>query len=300
MLDSKKSGLFFLKRLAPKWVYFSHSLVSDISRKKFYPAVDYISLVSKDSFTKPLLFVEYTKPNVMNGYVNKLIEEPKKFDYHIKNDNFDLNLKSRKKPLLEEGSGYVHLKSRGSYYYSLTNLETKGVIKTGKKEIKVSGKSWMDHQWANSDFQQKHKWTWFSIQLKNKAELVCFKFSDSKQETRLATISYANNKQKSVRDVSLTAFGKPWMSKETKANYQLDWSIKIPSLKLDLTVKPLVRAQEMLFGNINYWEGPLDVSGKMNGKRVSGQGFLEIYGPSRGISDLKLYKREINKLLKEK
>jgi len=285
--DVSKVKIPLLKSLFGKIVYFSHSLVSDIKSKKFYSAVDHVSLVSKDSFTKPLLFVEYATPK---DYV-EVIEEPKKFDYHLKTENLDLVLSSVKKPLLEEGKGYVHLKSTGSYYYSLTNLETKGVIKIKGKEIKVKGKSWMDHQWANTVFNPKIKWTWFSIQLDNKVEVVCFEFDDGKNKTYLATISYADNKQKSVRDVELIPLKSSWTSPVTKTKYQLGWQIKIPSLKLDVKVEPLLKKQEMIFGKINYWEGGLKVKGTLKGRKVSGQGFLELMGYPKGVSDLKMYKK---------
>ncbi len=228
-----------------------------------------------------------------------MIKETGKFRYHIKTEDFDLCLTSVKKPLLEEGKGYVHLKSTGSYYYSLANLETVGTIKIKGKEIKVKGKSWMDHQWANTNYNSKIKWTWFSIQLTNDIEVVCFEFDDGKNKTYLATISYANNRQRSVHDVRLIPLKTNWTSPMTQAKYQLGWQIKIPSLKLDLKVEPLLKKQEVLFGNINYWEGPLEVKGRLQGKNVRGQGFLELVGYPKGISNVKLYKKEVNEKIKE-
>ncbi|PIP29172.1 carotenoid 1,2-hydratase, partial [Candidatus Kuenenbacteria bacterium CG23_combo_of_CG06-09_8_20_14_all_39_39] len=48
------------------------------------------------------------------------------------------------------------------------------------------------------------------------------------------------------------------------------WKIKIPgkNIKLNLTAK--VDNQEMLFGSINYWEGPLRVKGSFDGKKITG------------------------------
>ncbi len=297
--DSKRVKIPFLKKVPFKTLYFSHSVLSDIKAKKFLPKIDYISLVSKDSFSKHSLFINYINPSIITGYVNKVIEKTGRVNYHLKTEDFDLNLRSVKKPLLENGTGYVDLKSKGSYYYSLTNLETEGIIKINGRDIKVKGKSWMDHQWADTSYSIKDKWTWFSIQLENNVEIVCFEFDDGKNKMYLATISYKNNRQVSANDVVLTPLGIAWKSLVTKAEYPLSWRIEIPSQNVDLEVKPLLKKQEVLFGTINYWEGPLTVRGTINKKKVKGNGFLELVGYAKGISDLKIYRKKIDKTIAE-
>ena len=34
----------------------------------------------------------------------------------------------------------------------------------------------------------------------------------------------------------------------------------------------------MIFGAINYWEGPMKVEAFINGKKVQGKGFMELVG----------------------
>jgi len=293
--DVKKVKIPFLNKHPFKTIYFSHSILSDIKANKSFPKINYFSLVSKDSFSKPLLFVNYINPLIVRGYVNKVIEKTTKSGYHIKTEDFDLDLHSIKKPLLENGRGYVDLKSKGSYYYSLSNLKTKGVIRINGKKIKVWGKAWMDHQWANTSYSAKDKWTWFSIQLDNNIEMVCFEFDDGKNKTYLATVSYKNNKQVSATDVNLTQIGGFWKSNVTKAKYPLSWKIDIPSLKISLNTKPLLKKQEVLFGTINYWESPLSVKGSINNKKIKGVGFMELVGYPAGRSYTKIYKNKIKK-----
>ena len=295
--DAKKVNIPFLKNAPFKKLYFSHSLLSDIKKKKFYPKIDYVSLVSKDSFSKPLLFVNYMNPLTPNNYINRIIEKIDKSKYIIKTDDFDLSMTSMKKPLLEGGTGYITLKSTSTYYYSLTNLKTKGTIKIDGKEIKVKGKSWMDHQWADVNYNPKTNWTWFSIQLDNNIELVCFEYGDGKNKSYLATISYENDTQVSAKDVILTPTDIVWQSPVTKAKYPLSWKIEIPSKKISLEVEPLLRNQEMLFGTINYWEGPLAVKGVVNGKKVKGSGFLELVGCPMGLLNPHFYKKAIEETI---
>lgn len=285
--DVKKIKIPFLK-FPLKIIHFSHSTLTDITTKRFYPNIDLISVVSEDSFKRPLLYINYTDPIIIDGYVNRVIEEPNPFEYHIKTENFDLDLRSTKPPLLEGGKGYLDLSGRRTYYYSLTSLEARGNIFIRNKNVKVKGKAWMDHQWANTPYA-RDKWTWFSIQLNGGIELVCFEYGNDKKD-RLVNIVHSNGRMESAVDLKLTPKKGSWKSKKTKAEYHLHWRIEVPSKKIDLMVEPLVKNQEMIFGSINYWEGPLSVKGKYGKKKVSGQGFLEIVGRQARYNSLNYLK----------
>jgi len=47
----------------------------------------------------------------------------------------------------------------------------------------------------------------------------------------------------------------------------------------------------MLFGTINYWEGPLDIKGTINGKKVTGVGFSELVGYPSEMNNIKFIKK---------
>ena len=52
----------------------------------------------------------------------------------------------------------------------------------------------------------------------------------------------------------------------------------------------------MIFGSINYWEGAIDVKGKIDNKDVRGKGFMELVGvptTKQLISKYELYIEEI-------
>jgi len=294
--DTKKVKIPFLKSPI-KTIYFSHSLLSDIKNKKFYPEVNPISLVSADSFSKPQLFINYTQP-AWDGYTNYVIEKIGKFKYRIKTRDIDLVLTSTKKPLLEGGKGFIHLDLKKTYYYSLTNLKTKGKIRINGEWIKVTGKSWMDHQWADVAYEND-KWTWFSIQLDNNAEMVCFEYDDGKKKTYLASVSYPKSKEKHFSEIKLKPLGKKWKSKKTEATYPLSWQIKIPTAGIDLQVKSTINNQEVNFGTINYWEGPLNVKGLFNNKKVRGVGFMELVGYPSNYTKIKFLKDSMAKAVSD-
>ncbi|MDD5290594.1 MAG: lipocalin family protein [Patescibacteria group bacterium] len=295
--DAKKVKIPFLIRAPFKNIYFFHSILSDIKKKKFYSIVDYISVVSRDSFKKPLLFINHASPILMGGYLNRSLEETKKFSYRLKADSLDLKMVSAKKPLLESGRGYIEVCGRSSYYYSLTNLKTKGEIKIRNKTIKVTGKSWMDHQWANVSYS-KDKWSWFSIQLDNDVEIMACEYDDGKSKDYLAGIMDSGGKQENPKGLKLTPGRKVWESGKTKAKYPLAWKIEIPERKINLKVSALVKNQEMIFGSINYWEGPIEASGSISGKKVKGSGFMELVGYPSKYDNADYVKSELEKIAK--
>jgi len=276
-VNPKKINLPFLKMSPIKNFYFSHHLLSDIKKKKFYSKVNPIVIISKDSFSKDLFFVNYTLPSY-NGYVNYEIKEINNFKYKIKTDFFDLILTAKKKPLLLGGKGFLNPKTESNtYYYSLTNLQTEGTIIINGKPIKVKGKSWMDHQWADTPYS-KVKWSWFSIQLDNNIEIVCYEFIHKNKKNYLASLIDENGKCEHTSEVILTPLNNIWESKETGAKYPLSWNIKIPSRKIELNLGPLIKKQEMIFGSINYWEGAMKVEGLIDKEKVDGKGFMELVG----------------------
>ncbi len=293
-VDVKKVKIPFLSRVPLKTSYFSHSLVSDITHKSFYHKITPFSVISDDSFSKPLLFINYLNPEIKNGYINCVIEKTDGSTYHIKNEDIDLALISTKEPLLEGGNGFLDLRSKTTYYYSLTNLKTEGRIRIKNRWVDVTGKSWMDHQWANASYS-RDKWDWFSVQLNDRTEIVCCRYDDGKTKTYFADISYPNGTQEHFKEIEMISFGESWTSPKSKAVYPLSWKIKIPAKNIQLDLTTRIDDQEMLFGSINYWEGPLRADGRFNGKKVSGVGFMELVGYSSNYSNIKYIRDEMGR-----
>src|SRR6185295_10313916 len=63
-----------------------------------------------------------------------------------------------------------------SHYYSLTRLESSGLINLDGESFEVSGLSWMDHEFGTSFLDdQQTGWDWFSIHLEDGRDLMLFK-----------------------------------------------------------------------------------------------------------------------------
>lgn len=277
-----------------KYICFAHSIISDIQNKKSYKEIQNISLVSKDSFKKDLLFIKYKNAHIIGEELNGEITETTPNDFNIKTKNINLDLKSNKVPLLEGGHGYVGTPKAGSYYYSLTNMSAKGELYIKGKKISVKGKAWMDHQWANAVYK-KDKWTWFSFQLDNDMEIMCVEYEGSMKTDILIDIIDKNGVQKQYKKAKLNTNGKFWKSKKSNATYPLSWKIEIQKANITIYAEAIIKNQEMIFGQINYWEGPIKVMAVINGKKIKGKGFMELVGYPSDYNYLFLKGGEIKK-----
>lgn len=281
--DMKRVNIPYLKSIfgrgaAERRVLFAHSMFADLDAKKTEKNVQNISFASRDSFSRPLFYVQYLDPiAAARGFVVYEMKETKAGAFHVKTDRVDLTLFSRKHPLLEGGSGFIDVRGRKSFYYSLTDLETIGAVRVGEEWVPVTGRSWMDHQWADVAYAND-AWTWFSFQLDDGTDLMCVEYDDGKGKDHVVDLIDRRGRQKHAAHAVFAPGRSKWKSKITKAAYPLTWTITIPELDIALETAAILPDQEMIFGAINYWEGPVTVAGTIGARRVSGTGFMELAG----------------------
>ena len=284
--DPKKTNIPLVEKIPAKEVYFSHSVFSDISRNRAKVRMHPLSILSEDSLKSKTLFINYLNPSPFEYVNNEMIEL--KNGFKIRNEEIDLFLRIRKKPFLHNGNGIFNVNDKKVFYYSFTDLEAKGTITVKEKPVKVEGKAWMDHEWAS--FSGKKNWNWFSIQLDNNVELMIQDYNNG--ENVYAGINGRN--PEFVHNVDLIP-KKFWKSTLTGAEYPIEWEIFLPSKNILLNIKAPIKNQEVLFGSMNYWEGPIVISGKWNGKNVKGKGFMELTGREMHKSKISIYESELKK-----
>lgn len=246
--------------------YFSHSLLLNLKTKEMVTDIKHHVKPTKDSFKDLLLSFEYEDCK---------LKEKHMFEYDLKNKFLELNLKSNKKPLLENKLGIIKNSKNYTYYYSLTNLESKGNIKWKNKLVTVKGKSWHDHQWMNN-MQPNVKWDWFSIMLENNTEIVISKlnFSNNKKWNIYATMIDNKGKQKTCHKI---IFKENKTIELNKVKYPIEWTIQIPDWNIKLNIIAISKKQQMNIFPLKYWEGPTNIICKVkDNKTIKGQGFLEM------------------------
>lgn len=203
----------------------------------------------------------------------------------------EIDLKTKKDPIIhgingvsQKADGY----GRASHYYSMTRMQTQGMLSINGNAIRVSGESWMDHEFGTNQLAPEQiGWDWFSVQLDNEEELMLYQLRNrngSIDRNSSGTVVAANGRSEHLllQDFNVSSL-QDWKSPKTGVTYRIDWEIKIPSLDAILRLKPLMEHQELLTTRstgIVYWEGAVEVSGIWKGQAVTGRGFVELTGYS--------------------
>jgi predicted secreted hydrolase len=197
----------------------------------------------------------------------------------------DLTLRDLKGPILQGDRGYSRKgpeAGNASYYYSLPRIATTGTVSVGGRTFNVDGLSWMDHEFSTSALgKDQAGWDWFSLQLDNDHELMVFQLrraDGSVDAFSSGTLIAPDGTTQTLGpgDFALQPTGQ-WRSPRTGATYPSGWALTVPAADLQLTISPLLADQEMDV-SYAYWEGAIDAEGTMEGKPVSGSGYVELTG----------------------
>lgn len=219
------------------------------------------------------------------------IEEQSSGDWRLKADDnefgLDLILSASKPPVLNGIDGLSQKSAdpgNASYYYSITRLETQGIVRTGNRDYSVSGLAWLDREWSTSALAGNQVgWDWFALQLSDGSDLMFYglRLDDGSQDpqsggTFVSTGGIASHLGRS--DVEIEVLD-TWDSPEG-GNYPSRWQLRVPRFGLDVTITPVIADQE-LFTTVRYWEGAVDVSGSRDGNSIAGRGYVELTGYAR-------------------
>ncbi len=203
--------------------------------------------------------------------------------------SLDLTLDEGKAPVIH-GTGGISQKGaqagNASHYYSLTRMPTRGTLTVDGERFEVTGDSWMDHEFGTSFLEPGQRgWDWLSMQLSDGRELMLYQLrrDDGSRDPRSSgTLVGTDGKTKhlDVNAFTLTP-GRATFKSKNGAVYPIEWTISIPSEKLDLRVTTPMNDQELALERstgVAYWEGAIDLSGSAAGKPISGAGYLEMTG----------------------
>lgn len=194
------------------------------------------------------------------------------------------------KPPVIHGVNGVSQKSScvgcASHYYSLTRLATEGVLYVNGQPQRVTGISWMDHEFGSNQLTTNQVgWDWFSIQLTNGEELMLYLLRDAQgRPDPNSSGTWVERSGQSqhllLKDFTVTPTGQ-WKSPGSGATYPMGWEIAVPGRQTRLTLTPAFENQELRTGQstgVTYWEGSVHVSGTTQGQPVQGDGYVEMTG----------------------
>lgn len=201
------------------------------------------------------------------------------------NLSLDLNLVDLKGPILQGDRGYSRKgpeAGNASFYISLTRIATEGTVTVRGETFRVTGASWMDHEFSTSALgAEQVGWDWFSIQLDDKTELMLFQLrraDGSVDAFSSGMLIAADGSTRTLGPADFTLQGSgAWRSPRSGAVYPAAWGISIPSAGVQLALTPWLADQEMNVSQ-KYWEGAVRVEGTSGGRAVRGQGYVEMTG----------------------
>jgi predicted secreted hydrolase len=199
----------------------------------------------------------------------------------------DLRLEPLSEPVLNGVAGLSRKApdpNAASYYYSIPRLRVSGRLSRGSESLPVQGLAWLDREWGSGGLSSGQSgWDWYALQLSDGTALMFYALRDRDGRpdpysagTWVATTGEA--RRLAAPDVEIAATGS-WRSR-TGARYPAGWRLRVHSLALEVTVRPVLADQE-LETSPRYWEGAVDVSGRREGRAVEGRGYVELVGYAR-------------------
>ena len=203
----------------------------------------------------------------------------------------DLELSPRKPKVFHGNKG---LSTKGpnpgqaSYYYSFTDLATKGSLRTPqlKQTIEVSGTSWFDQEFGSNVLSPDQVgWDWFGIHLSDGRDLMLFQLRKKDGTIESSSSGTIIEKDGSSRhlhqgDFTLKTLAE-WTSQKSGGTYPAKWKIIIPSAQVDITLTPIVANQELVTESstgVTYWEGAVTGRGTSRGSQIDVEGYAELTG----------------------
>lgn len=284
-----RSGVADASSKKPTNVYLAHFAVSDINNKKFH---------FFEKLTRSGLSLGSASSDVLHIYNDGWRVDEAGNQMLLTADASKAGIKlalTPKKPPAIHGKDGVSQKAScvgcASHYYSLTRLETKGLLFLDGKAKRVSGTSWMDHEFGSNQLTEEQiGWDWYSLQLNDNSELMLYimrRRDGSLDKNSSGTLVSADGK---VEHLSLSQFKirskSKWKSIASKGEYPQDWEVEIPEKQIRLSVKAEFENQELVTKrstDVTYWEGAAAVSGTKGGKPISGEGYVEMTGYSEAF-----------------
>lgn len=205
-------------------------------------------------------------------------------------DSLDLVLRTRKTPAVHGENG-ISVKAAGegyaSHYYSMTRLEAEGRVH-GRR---AKGQAWMDHEFGSSQLRESQQgWDWFSVQFDNDSELMLYQIrrrDGTPDVTSSGSLITSDGSVIHLRhdQMQITPAGS-WHSSKSGATYPMGWRVAVPAFRIDVTLQPLLRDQELITRGstgVTYWEGAVDVSGRFDAVAIGGEGYVEMTGYDRAF-----------------
>ena len=215
------------------------------------------------------------------------------------------------KPATRHGDNGVvrHISNEDMFYYFIPKCEVKGSLNIkGEKFKATAATGWYDHEFGayidKGDAEKKKDnkdiaWNWIAVQLSNGWELSAYGLVDTKtgnEEGSFVIMIDDKGKRHHSTNFHLKPLDEDWTSTRTFNSYPTAWELEAPEFKLSLHIEVAFPEQEFatVISKPAFWEGRMNVKGKMRGKNVTGPAYIERHGFVNS-SDLKTFLKAVSK-----
>lgn len=177
------------------------------------------------------------------------------------------------------------------FYYFIPRCRVSGAVTlNGSAQAVSAGKGWYDHEFGG-DFAGKSAqeaeapdvaWNWVALQLDDGREVSAYSLHDAVSgdaHARWALVVEKDGSSHGYKDCLLEPVAW-WRSTRTFHDYPTAWRLTVPEAAVDLRLQATFADQEFisLLSDPAFWEGRVELSGDVNGKAITGRGYVERSG----------------------
>jgi predicted secreted hydrolase len=168
-----------------------------------------------------------------------------------------------------------------TYYYSIPRVAVEGTLTRHGHRLAVRGLAWLDREWGSGGLGPRETgWEWFGLQLGDGSSLMFYSLRDrdGRQDPYSAgTWVEPDGRARGLTDADVRIAALRHWTDPKGVRYPSRWQVRVPPLRLTLTVKPVLANQELVTSP-RYWEGAVTVAGSRAGEPVGGRGYVELAG----------------------
>ncbi|MCA9071478.1 MAG: hypothetical protein KDA84_21270 [Planctomycetaceae bacterium] len=271
-------------RLPVRWLfaeqqYFAHVALTDVASRQFAYGLRRSSATERE-LARDRYQIQVADCSVAgNGKSHSIV-------CSVNGSRLNLTLKSLKPFVSHQSMDALPPTGGPSKHFSYTRMQVQGSIQSSHGQKRVTGTAWMDREFGRPVFQQKFGgWDWFAIQMDDGREIMVELFRSPQrkmlEESSLTLVdAKGNTRSYSPPDFSAVSTA-TWASPSTGIEYPASWSVRVPSLNLELQIEPSLPHQELDTRGVSrliYWEGASRVQGQIENGEVSGQAYVELVG----------------------
>ncbi|TLZ22239.1 MAG: carotenoid 1,2-hydratase [Gammaproteobacteria bacterium] len=196
----------------------------------------------------------------------------------------DLVLEPLTPPVLNGEAGFSRKSAEpgdASFYYSIPRLEVGGRLVRDNHPVAVRGLAWLDREWGSGALGAREVgWDWFALQLNDGATLMFYALRNrdgTRDRHSAGTWVEPSGASRPLTSEEVAIDVLDHWSNARGTRYPSSWRIRVPSLSLEVGVRPVLADQEFRSAP-TYWEGAVDVSGTRGRAGIAGRGYVELVG----------------------